>query len=143
VFEDKGSLSAKNMHEVVAQAKKNLGFIDPAEQIDVSRNKKWDDLWRWKEKSKIGLNRIRKTTIEYPDGKSIISLIQDLLHSTSVQKEVWLVLGNAFSEEELKRIVLTDGEIPYHWTQLLYLIHSCHASVSAMDARFRIITGMS
>jgi superfamily II DNA or RNA helicase len=142
VFSDQGSLSAKSMHEVVAQAKKNLGFLDSAERITRSRWEKWDKKWKWNKNSINGLPRIRCCPDEYPRGKDIMQHIQNLLHSTSVQKEVWLVLGNAFTGNQLREVVLSDGDIRYYWTQLLYLIHSCHASVTAMGAQLRILTGV-
>ncbi len=141
VFEDRGSLSAKAMHEVVAQAKKNLGFLDPAERINTSRGNRWDDKWRWTKGSSRGLPRIRRKKPGCANGSAILERIQKLLHSTSVQKEVWLVLGNSFSERDIRGVVLREGEIPYHWSHLLYLIHSCHASVTAIGARLRIVTG--
>jgi superfamily II DNA or RNA helicase len=136
-------ISAKAMQEIIAQAKKNLGFLDPAESIGTSRARKWDGKWKWSKNSHKGLKRIRKTVKGLDSGQAILEKIQQLLHSTDTQKEVWLVLGNAFSKEEIKKVVLSDTDIPYHWTQLLYLIHSCLASVTTFGARLRIVTGFN
>jgi superfamily II DNA or RNA helicase len=138
VFTDQGSLSAKAMHEVVAQAKKNLGFFDPAEAPPVARSEKWDRPWRT---GKATLDRIRRRQHGGQDGKEIMGKIQELLHSSSVEKEVWLVLGNAFSQRKLKEIILLDEIKEWYWLQLLYLIHSCQASVVALGAQLKILTG--
>lgn len=141
VFKNHERISAKALHEIIAQAKKNLGFLDPAEFIETSRSRKWDGKWKWNKNSREGLPRIRKTVTGFDSGRFILEKLKEFLHSTDVQKEVWLVLGNAFSKEEIKNVVISDTDIPCHWTQLLYLIHSCLASVTAFGARLRIVTG--
>jgi hypothetical protein len=138
VFKNKGSLSAKEMHEVVAQAKKNLCFFDPAELPPANRAAKWNARY---EVGKRGIPRIRRTQGGYQTGDQIVALIRELLHSTSVQKEVWLVLGNAFTAEELQAVMKLEDISEWHWIQLLYLIHSCHASAQALGARLKILTG--
>jgi superfamily II DNA or RNA helicase len=141
VFENDTHLSAKAMQDVVAQAKKNLAFLDPAEMVNRGAiGAKWDSKWRWSKGSPVGLTRIRRDDESIGDGARLLETIQTLLRSASVQKEVWLVLGRAFTKDDLRRIVLAEEKIPYHWVQLLYLIHSCQASVEALGASLRIVT---
>jgi superfamily II DNA or RNA helicase len=141
VLKSKSGLSAKELQEVVGQAKKNLAFLDPAEEIDTNRGDRWDGSWKWRVRARRGLKRIRRDAYNFGSGRRIIAEIQELLHSTSVQKEVWLVLGNAFSPKSLNNVVETENDLPYHQIQLLYLLHSCNAAVAAVDARLRILTG--
>lgn len=135
------NLSAKELHEVVSQAKKNLGFLDPSATFPEARlQKKWAGKWS---QTPCKLWRIRKGGRRTPKGAgSLVKLVSSMLRSTSVRKEVWLVLGCGFGQENFNKALAHD-DIPdgkYNWLQLFYLIHSCSASAAAVNARLRIFT---
>jgi hypothetical protein len=134
-------IAAGDLHVVVSQAKKNLAFLDAAEKLPPKRGDKWDLPWRWKKGAAARLNRIRKHPSSSWDGRRIMQHIDSMRAKTDTQKEVWLVLGNMFGMTAIEKVITADGAVPYHWIQILYLIHSCHASVAAVGARLRILVG--
>jgi hypothetical protein len=136
-----GAVSVGDLHVVVSQAKKNLGFFDAAEALPKQRGKKWDSPWRWKKGAAAHLLRIRKRPSPSWNGQKIMEYIESMRLKTDTKKEVWLVLGNMFGKNEISKVITSDKNVPYHWIQMLYLIHSCHASVAALGASLRILVG--
>jgi hypothetical protein len=133
-----GSLSVGNLHEVVSQAKKNLGVFDPAEDLPGNLAKKWNGVWKTKDKS---LKRIRPLTGGTFKGKEIVDTLNQLRAHPRTQKEVWLVLGNMFGKNEIEKVITSTGKVQYHWIQMLYLLHSLHASVVSVGGRLRVLVG--
>ena len=133
-----GSLSVGNLHVVVSQAKKNLGIFDPSEELPLGLPAKWNGVWRTKGKT---LTRIRPSTSGSPKGKEIVDTLEKMRAHPSTQKEVWLVLGNMFGKKDIERVIMTSGEVNYRWIQMLYLLHSLHASVVSIGGRLRILVG--
>jgi superfamily II DNA or RNA helicase len=136
-----GGVSVSDLHVVVSQAKKNLAFFDAAEALPKKRGDKWDAPWRWKKRAAGNLQRIRKRPSPAWDGRKIIECIESMRFRTDTHKEVWLVLGNMFGKSDIKKVITSDENLRYHWIQMLYLIHACHASVAAVGARLRILVG--
>lgn len=135
-----GSISVSDLHVVISQAKKNLGIFDAAEPLPRKRGNKWDQPWRWEKNSANTLHRIRKGGRKW-DGNSIYKKLDEMRRKTDTNKEVWLVLGNMFGKKEITKVITSDSNPPYHWIQMLYLIHSCQAAVASVGARLRILIG--
>ncbi len=133
-----GSISVGDLHVVVSQAKKNLVVFDPTADLRKRIATKWNGNWTTESKH---LPRIRKSIARCRDGKSIVSLFDEMRKNVRCRKEVWLVLGNMFGMSEIRTVVLSDDSIPFHWAQMLYLIHSLNASVTAVGAQLRILVG--
>ena len=133
------NLSASDLHDVIGQVQKNLGFFDMTEGINTSLAGKWGKDWKWDKKSKKGLKRIRKNVRRKTPDK-IIELIRTMLRNTSIKKEVWVVLGNSFTYDEIKNAIDDDKKPKYHIIQMLYLLHTCFSSVQMIGAQLKIIT---
>lgn len=133
-----GSLSVGNLHEVVSQAKKNLGVFDPSEDLPDTLARKWNGVWKTGKKT---LSRIRRPTTGALKGREIVNALSELRSHPATEKEVWLVLGNMFGKREITEVITSSGKVEYHWIQMLYLLHSLHASVTAVGARLRVLVG--
>jgi len=72
-------------------------------------------------------------------GKEIVNTLNQLRTHPNTQKEVWLVLANMFGKQEIEEVIKSTGTVRYHWIQMLYLLHSLHASVTSIGARLRVL----
>lgn len=129
-----GELSAGKLHEVISQVQKNLGFFEPSARIDPGLVGKWRGNWDDR------LPRLRR----HPEGWTFdqtIRKVRDLMRSTNVQKEVWVVMGNACSPTKLPAAV-KGTTLPRHSIiQMLYLLHVCVSSVHMVGAQLKVVTG--
>ncbi len=137
-----GGLSAGDLHILNSQVTKNLEFLNPTGSVGPDRGGRWNQLWKWlkTDSDTQGLKRIRRVPDGAPDdGATVFQLVQDMIRRPSTEKEVWMVLGNGFSIDALKK-ELDKAKPLYHVVHLMYLLQSCNANVSSVGARLRIFT---
>ena len=126
-------LSASALHEVAAQAIKNLGSFQP---MDAGRPKnlgRWDSEWK---SGSIGVvnNRIRRGNTS---GANAWKRIRSELRDPNTRREVWLSAGNGLSLSELEAERIKPKPKP-EIIQILYLLHGTWATVAAVGARLRV-----
>lgn len=130
------SCSASGLHDVCAQAVKNLGYLAMFSQERPARvgSNGWVRPWR---NSYIGVvnERIRRGT---GTSTAIWKKIQETVNNPLVQKEVWLFLGQILSKQAFER-KLAKGPPPSEALQAAYLLHAAMTDVAAVGGRLRII----
>jgi hypothetical protein len=129
-----GALTAGKLHEVVSQVQKNLGFFEPSARIGSDLETKWKGKWEDK------VERIYKAPTDCAPGQTI-NEIRSLLRSNSVQKEVWVVMGNTYAPTEIPAAIVNNKPPRHSVIQMLYLLHACVSSVQMVGAQLKVITG--
>lgn len=130
--------SASGLHEVCAQAVKNLAYLAMFSKERPARvgSNGWTRPWRNQD---IGVvqNRIRRGT---GTSAAIWKKIQETVNNPLVQKEVWLFLGQIISRQAFET-KLAKNIPPAEALQAAYLLHATMTDVAAVGGRLRIICG--
>lgn len=126
--------SASAFQEVCGQATKNLSWLHPYSEILVPNLNKWDASWNGGSRLGIVERRIRRGK---GDAESIWDQLSDIIRDPNSQREVWIVLGQGFSQKRFKaesKKRKPDPEI----VQILFLVQSTWCAVSSVGATLRI-----
>jgi superfamily II DNA or RNA helicase len=128
------SLSASALHEVTAQALKNLGYLQPFFVGSPKNLARWDGPWRG---GRIGVvnRRIRRGNAT---GTQAWERIRAALRDPDYSREVWLVLGHGLSKAALEQARSAPSP-PAETIQIIYSLQSTWSSVSAVGARLRVL----
>lgn len=126
--------SASAFAEVCSQAVKNLDYLQPYNDAYPPNYPRWNHAWRVKE-----IGRVERR-IRLPDGASAKEAWRSInlnIRDPSASREVWLLLGQAFSagdfEDRIRR-----GQPEPEDRQIAYLLQSTWNAVSGVGARLRI-----
>ncbi len=127
-----GSKSGASAFQIVsAQATKNLEFFNPTGNFVPDQTARWSAKWQ---------NQLPRIRPRFGGRvQNIVQDIDDLLRSSDVQKEVWIILGRGFSKSGLLTQLAADNP-PYHMIQLAYLLQACNANASSVGARLKVFT---
>jgi len=125
-------LSASALHEVSAQAVKNLGYFQPYFVGEPKNLSRWDRPWRGPQG--IVDSRIRHGGLS---GSAAWTRVRDLLRDPQATREIWLVLGQGLSKAALdteRGRTSPAAEV----VQILYSLQATWSSVSSVGARLRV-----
>ena len=131
-FSSAKPLSASALHEVSAQAIKNLGYFQPyfvGEPKNVSR---WDRPWRGPQGTVD--SRIRLGSMS---GNAAWTRLRDVLRDPQATREIWLLLGQGLSFRSLETERAKRAPAP-EVVQILYSLQASWSTVSALGARLRV-----
>ena len=128
-------VSASKLHEVCAQALKNLGYIS-AFQIEKPNQsiRKWNNPWDGG-RSRVINERIRRGD---GDGEQIWNNISSILKNPNAEREVWLVMGQSLSKQ-IFYDALSKRNTPPYAIQAAYLLKSTLSSISTLGGKFRVL----
>jgi hypothetical protein len=126
-------LSASKLHEVTAQALKNLGFIQPYDVGYPPNVSQWDKQWT----SDAGRVDSRYRRDAVGDAQACWRRIRDVLRDPGATREVFLVLGATLSRS-LLAAQQTKDKPSAQAIQVFYAIQSTWSSVSSIGARLRV-----
>ena len=129
--------SAGALHEVCSQALKNLAYVTAftSEAPTGVRTRSWDGPWRGGSIGEVS-RRIRRGEA---DALKVWNVIRTTLNNPVADREVWLVLGQILSLENLTTR-LAQSNPAAEVLQATYLLHSTMTSVAAVGAKLRIIS---
>jgi hypothetical protein len=130
--------SASALHEVCAQAVKNLAYLAMFNRETPShvRSNSWNKPWKC---SGIGNveKRVRRGT---GTSRALWNRIQGTVNNPMAGKEVWLLLGQVLSRSAFEQ-KLAKRNPPAEALQAAYLLHATMTDVAAVGAKLRIICG--
>lgn len=124
--------SASAFHVVCSQAVKSLDYVHPYSLGEPGNVSAWDRPWR----ASIGkvVRRVRRGT---GTPRSIWGAIQQVIRDPGSVREVWIVLASGFSVSDFQEECERANPRP-EIVQILYLLQSTWAAVSAVGAILRI-----
>lgn len=133
----KSRLSASAFTEVCGQAVKNLEYLTPYFQAAPAANiSRWQSQWQHTQIGKV--DRIIHGGLT---AKQFWNKYTGLLSDTSLNKEVWLMVGNLFDykafEKEINKTKIEN--VSPQVIQLIYLLRSTWNSISSVGAQLKII----
>jgi len=128
--------SASALHDVVAQAIKNLNVSTPASEVPSklekwTRSEKWNNtkIARWR----IGSNRL-------PEREALWSKIRsEILDHSQGQKEIWLVLGDTLEKADLMNRIKGTKPRTAETGQIIYLLSNLNALCRQVGATLRVL----
>ena len=125
-------LSASALHEISAQAIKNLGYFQPYFVGEPKNLSRWDRPWRGPQGTVD--SRIRHGGLS---GGAAWTRLRDLLRDPQATREIWLVLGQGLSRRALEQ---ERGKLSpaAEVVQILYSLQASWSSVSSVGARLRV-----
>jgi len=126
------SVSASALHDVCAQAVKNLGYLSMYTDDRPSKLGSWDDAWS---DGKVQ-PRIRRSEAN-DTAASVWEKIRAVVNNPTADKEVWLFMGNILSRRAFEEELAKDHPAPY-CIQAAYLLHGTMAQVASVGAKLRI-----
>ena len=143
-FNEKQIYSASKFAEVCSQAIKNLQYIHRFACGEPPNLNKWTDKWKASPlnyvNSRIRLYQNRKTPNPNPDPKKIWEYIRSIIRNPLSRIEVWIVLGNGISKDELINKFLKEKPPKPEIIQNIYQLESTWSIVSRMGATLRVFT---
>lgn len=126
--------SASHLHEVCAQAIKNLGYLTMFNDDKPSKLNSWDGPWNY-EGYQVD-RRIFRADLN--DNAQIIwNKIRRIINNPLSEKEVWLFLGNILSRKHFEDNIKDHNPRP-NVIQAVYLLHATMANVASVGAKLRI-----
>jgi superfamily II DNA or RNA helicase len=126
-------LSASALSVVCAQAVKNLEYLHPY-TVHVPENvERWNRAWNGGEIGRVD----RRIRAGEGTAAELWREIQDVIRDPSASREVWLLLGQAFSKAAFEVEQRKENPAP-QMIQVIYLLQSSWGAVSAIGARFQI-----
>lgn len=125
-------LSASALHEVSAQALKNLGYFQPYFVGEPKNLSRWDRPWRGPQGTVD--RRVRHGDLS---GRAAWTRLRNLLRDPQATREIWLVLGQGLSKSKLDTERGKTSPAP-EVVQILYSLQATWSSVSAVGARLRV-----
>jgi superfamily II DNA or RNA helicase len=131
-FPNAKPLSASALHEVSAQAVKNLGYFQPYFVGEPKNLSRWDRPWRAREGTVA--TRIRRGGLS---GSAAWTRLRDLLRDPQTTREIWLVLGQGLSKSTLDTERGKINPAP-EVVQILYSLQATWSAVSSVGARLRM-----
>jgi hypothetical protein len=129
--------SASAVQEVCAQAQKNTALLAMF-SLRTPELRKWDRVHRFTGANKLSLSiqrRIRKPS--NIDSHEAWRRLKPLLQNPLTMREVWIVLGNMLSANELAENLQSSDPDP-ETLQLNHLLQTTIASIGAAGAKVRI-----
>jgi superfamily II DNA or RNA helicase len=125
-------LSASALHEISAQAVKNLGYFQPYFVGEPKNLRRWDRPWRGPQGTVA--SRIRHGGLS---GSAAWTRVRDLLRDPQATREIWLVLGQGLSKSTLDTERGKTNPAP-EVVQVLYSLQATWSSISSVGARLRV-----
>jgi hypothetical protein len=125
-------LSASALHEVSAQALKNLGYLQPYFVGEPKNLNRWNRPWTGRE-GRVK-SRIRRGDVT---GREAWKRMRAALLDPQTSREVWLVLGQGLSKTSLetaRRKVNPPPEV----VQLIYSLQGSWGAISSVGARLHV-----
>lgn len=131
-FSSAKPLSASALHEVSAQALKNLGYFQPYFVGDPKNLSRWNRPWKASQGTVD--TRIRVGGVK---GGAAWTRVREVLRDPQATREIWLLIGSGLSlaSLEAERSKQTPAA---EVVQILYSLQATWASVSAVGARLRV-----
>jgi hypothetical protein len=128
--------SASALHVVCSQAVKNLGYMALYSPQKPSKIRTWRCRWQ---DDRIGRGpvRIRRGN---GTGSQVWDQIRETIDDPFTEKEVWLILGNCFSQQTFEER-LSRRSPPAEALQAAYLLHATMADTASVGAQLRIFCG--
>lgn len=128
-------VAASKLHEVCAQALKNLGFLS-AFQVDKPNQsiRKWDTPWDGGKGRIINL-RIRQGE---GNGEQVWDTISSILKNPNAERKVWFVMGQSLSKQRFHE-KLAQRNSPPNAIQAAYLLKSTLSKISSIGGKFRVL----
>jgi superfamily II DNA or RNA helicase len=125
-------LSASSLHEISAQAIKNLGYFQPYFVGEPKNLGRWDRPWRGSQGTVD--NRIRLGNLR---GGAAWTRVRDVLRDPQATREIWLLLGQGLSKQALETERAKTSPAA-EVVQILYSLQATWSSVSSVGARLRV-----
>jgi superfamily II DNA or RNA helicase len=125
--------SASALHDVASQAIKNLHHLQPLVDSGMATDR-WMQAWRTGH-VQGSTRRLRHGT--FRSGRDIWKHIRSVVSDPGSDREIWLVIGNALSKQELERqarLRPPAAEV----LQVYSLLQTTWGAVSQVGARFRV-----
>lgn len=132
--------STSGLHEVCAQAVKNLGYLAMFNDQKPSKLGSWDADWKTtiENSPAIVLKRIHKGS---GNASEIWGQLRATINNPMVDKEVWLFTGNLISKEHFET-ELGKASPPAHIVQAAYLLHATMSDVASVGAKLKIFCAL-
>jgi len=128
-------VSASALHDVVAQALKNLGVLSPGGATP-SRLSHWHRKAKW---SKSKIKRWIRGGSALPTRKDLWQHIRnEILDHPHGTKEVWLVVGKTLNRAEFLHQLTNPNDRDSVTGQLVYLLSGLSASCTQLSVRLRV-----
>ena len=133
------SVGASPCHDVSSQLVKNLDLFVRDSSSNILNIDRWNSDWTAKgyDLKKIKRMRIKPSNF---NNEELRSEIENILLNPNVRKEAWIVLGNGFPIEYLKKCCSTDIKPDFHTIQLFYLLSNMNSCVQSVGAKLRIFS---
>lgn len=125
--------SAKVLHEVLAQAVKNLAFLHPSNTTSPPQGM-WDKPWR-RTADDEPLTRLR--TPEGMTGNEFWTKVRRMVTDPGTQREVWIVIGRGLSVSAL-RSETADSAPSAELIQIYTLLQNAWSTASQYGVQLRI-----
>ena len=132
--------SASAFQEVFGQAIKNLSYLVPTEINSPPNLHLWDNGWsayvgKDDHNQSITLKIHRRIRRGKGPGLDIWNSIKQLIRNPTASREVWIVLGNAFSLKEFQK--LHQAKEP-ETIQIIYMLQSTWSNINKVATQFKI-----
>jgi superfamily II DNA or RNA helicase len=128
----KRSYSASALHDVCAQATKNLNYLGMFNEETPPNLNRWDESWR--SRGYELKNRIR---IGDENGEGIWTRIRSIIRHPLAEREVWLFLGQTLSKHEFEENLSRQPPTP-EALQSAFLIHTTMTNVASVGAKLLV-----
>jgi superfamily II DNA or RNA helicase len=129
------SVSASALHDVVAQALKNLGVISRGGSLPKHLNR-WNRTSMW---SGTKISRWRYGSNTLPTGEKLWGKIREnILDHPDAEKEVWLVLGKTLEKAELVSQLKNPAQRTSVTGQIVHLLSGLQAACTQLAVRLRV-----
>ncbi|MCF7824827.1 MAG: DEAD/DEAH box helicase family protein [Candidatus Marinimicrobia bacterium] len=133
----KPKCSASGLHDVCAQAVKNLGYMAMFNDHKPSKLESWDNGWS----GKISKTYTAQVDHRICHGSGTPSELWEKFRATinnpMVDKQVWLFTGNLLSRKHFE-IELKKGAPKPHILQAAYLLHATMSDVASVGAKLKV-----
>jgi hypothetical protein len=131
---DPAPLSASKLHEVQAQAVKNLGYIQAQSPLDKTIASRWDKPWNG---GKVGHVDRRIRWKKGWSADDAMDRILEIVRDPNAHREVWILLGQCLSKASLDAARAKTQPAP-QLVQIFYLLQSLWSQVSAVGAQLKV-----
>ena len=128
--------SASALHDVCAQAVKNLGYLAMFNDFPPPKLDRWGESWEvtiQNRKCKVG----RRIRLGSKNPEELWQRIRKCINDPMVEKEVWLFTGNILSKTKFEE-ELDKEKPPSNAIQAAYLLHATMSDVASVGAKLKI-----
>ncbi|MBN1800338.1 MAG: hypothetical protein JW891_02470 [Candidatus Lokiarchaeota archaeon] len=126
------------LHEVCAQAIKNLGYLTRFNNNEPKNLNLWDG--SWESNKKTGKRMVKKrihSRDATDDAEKTWNKIKNVINNPQSNKEVWLFLGNIISKQYFES-QLKNEDPQANVIQAAYLVQATISDISSVGAKPRI-----